>query len=226
MTSSALLGHVWSLLNLVRHVGKRFWETTANAVGTTNVTLATSRMTTCALLVEAVFVTTALEHAVATFLDQGFFAPEIRVQTVGCGCSFGLVTGIAGTDRAGIAYDINVSFGHGLERAVIGTTVTRLTSVRSVRTIDERVAVAAFGHIHFFPSFQLGYFAASAIRLDGDTNLGSRFFTESQFEFSLTTVTAQTCLVRQLITRVTGTVGRIMLTANEPKSRQHQEQKD
>ena len=134
-----------------------------------------------------------------------------------------------------------VGLGHGLEgevgRAAVAVLaaqgvgravgVARVIEVRAVGTLEEAGPVVA-GDDDLFPSFQLGYLAASAVPLVGHRHLGAGFVAQGEQQFGLLAVTAETGLVgHHAGVDGIGTVGRVVIAAPEQEhgDRGHQQQR-
>jgi hypothetical protein len=112
--------------------------------------------------VELFFNSRSVKGHTSTNFDGAFLAPQVRMKAVG-GCSgFPVVTAIARTEGARIRDHIDMCLFHCGKGAVGLAVVTALTCPLPVNAVEEDVTVVS-GDDDFFPSFQLGYFATSAI---------------------------------------------------------------
>jgi len=220
MAGGALLGHMGGAAEAVTVTGSSSLDKPAtHAVGPADMALTTGRVTTEASQIKSFF-NRSTELAVASFHDQGFFTPELRVQTV---CivfridtrqSINRILVTAETFHrigAGVSNHSLMSFFHADKLEIRSAAMAALTGNGTMSRLQEIIAVVTSDY-YFFPSFQLGYFAASAIVLQGRDHLPTALFSKGCHQHFFAGVTIQTGVVAGSFDRA---VGGFILTADD-----------
>ena len=175
----------------MRIIGTDFREPSAHAVRTADVTLSTRRVTAATSLIVLLLDARTVKRDSRPKLDGSLFTPKVRVKAIGRCAGLAVMTPVAGAYGARIRYHIDVRFFHRGKSTVGLSVMTALAGSLPVDAVEEDVTVTA-GDDDFFPSFQLGYFATSAIVHCDEPDRQCRRTPERRLQFRLTRVTPQT----------------------------------